>query len=247
MNSLDGAIRKLKKLGLSYTDKINVSKLPTAKTAHTVKTCAEQRAENLAILGAKKVLELCAGPSLKDLADAYDKHNIACLGNDIDSRWQREFPDYKWLIGDAITTFEHYVESSSIDTFVFAPPLSRGCTGKREDALPIDWVKPSYLDFIAAMERHPRMRARAVLVLPARCFASAWDRQQYYKLLAKIKRPYEVCSLTNKVRKYVDVYISGYVNEPKPAPVVKRHKHGAHFWSFGAAAPVGTVGVAENF
>ena len=79
----------------------NISKFSDLATANTCLSCAEQRAQNLASLGVKTVIELCVGPSLAVLESVYRKQNITVTGNDIDSRWKEYYPRGKWIIGDA--------------------------------------------------------------------------------------------------------------------------------------------------
>lgn len=81
----------------------NISRYSDLQTANTNLTCATQRAENLFILGARKVLELCVGPSLQRLELEYRKFGISCAGNDIDPRWRDFYPRGKWHIGDALS------------------------------------------------------------------------------------------------------------------------------------------------
>jgi hypothetical protein len=178
---------------------MNTSSLPDDETAQTDPECTRQRAEHLAILGAHNVLELCVGPSLRALDTAYRAHWISVVGNDIDPRWRRAYPDGSWLIGDALT-----VDWSQFDTVVFAPPLTVGCTGRREDALPISRITPSYREFLA----RPFDGLR-VMVLPARAIATPADRREFYELIAMIDGPCDVIALTagaRRIRKYVDVY-----------------------------------------
>lgn len=80
---------------------MNISTQDNEKTARTCLECASQRAENLSVLGATKVLELCVGPSLHDLEQEYAKYGITVTGNDIDPRWKDYYPSGKWVIGDA--------------------------------------------------------------------------------------------------------------------------------------------------
>lgn len=116
---------------------VNLSTVGPLATARTCVEAAWQRAEHLAILGARRVLELCVGPSIHTLRFAYDAYGIEVTGNDLDPQWR---PD---ILGDCLT-----VDWSPYDTIVFAPPLSRGCTGRRADALSVNEVTPSYEDFL---------------------------------------------------------------------------------------------------
>jgi hypothetical protein len=184
---------------------MNTSRYNDAETARTDQECAYQRAENLACLGVKSVLELCVGPSLARLWKAYKSFNIKAMGNDIDKRWAEYWPsgnpvrrkDY-WLIGDC---FE--VPWTGFDAVVFAPPLSKGCSGRREDALSIHEVFPRYTDFT----RRPFSGWRC-MTLPARSFATRQDRKEFFDLTFDLGE-IEVMPLTagwRKIRKYVDVY-----------------------------------------
>jgi hypothetical protein len=173
---------------------MNLSRYSDRKTARTNIVCARQRAENLAILGAKSVLELCVGPSLLTLSREYAKVGIKTTGNDIDPRWQRLYLSGKWIIGDA-----RKIDARSFDAVVVAPPLSRGCSGKREDALSIDEVVPSYYDFL-----HLNNRV-VVFVLPGKTLSLRSERAKLHKLLAHIG-DCEAIPLRDKVVKYLDLY-----------------------------------------
>jgi hypothetical protein len=180
---------------------INVSSSSDESTARTNIECCEQRAQNLSIFGIKAVLELCVGPSLKYLEQAYNKYNIKVTGNDIDYRWKKYYPGGKWIVGDALT-----VDLAPFDAVVFAPPLGAGCSGRRDDALSIDAVRPSYNFFNS---RLVDFFGVAVMVLPARCVATRQDRTQLHKLLNSLT-DYEVVRLTagkRNITKYVDIYI----------------------------------------
>ncbi len=179
----------------------NVSIVADEATAHTDPECARQRAENLAILGAKNVLELCVGPSLRDLELAYAEVGITVTGNDIDPRWREFHPSGRWIIGDALS-----VDTTGFDAVVFAPPLSRGCTGRREDSLCINDVRPKYRDVTSSYTNYDGI---LVLVLPARSLATSHDREQLHRLLSGLSSP-EVVPLYaghRRIRKYVDVYL----------------------------------------
>lgn len=177
---------------------MNLSTVHDDLTARTAHDCAQQRAENLAILGASRVLELCVGPSLHTLELAYDRVGIEVTGNDIDYRWREYHPGGRWIIDDCFA-----IDWDDYDAVVFAPPLSVGCTGTREDALPISKVVPRYEDFMA--KRYMGIRC---MVLPARSFATHYDRKEFFDLTFDLVNP-DVVPLTSgarKVRKYVDVY-----------------------------------------
>lgn len=161
---------------------------------------AHQRAENLAILGAKKVLELCVGPSLQSLEHAYSAHGIEVTGNDIDSRWKDYYPNGNWEICDYSK-----VDHTKYDAIVFAPPLSENCSGKREDSLSIDEVNPKYTEFMDHVKNYDGVK---VMVLPAKSVITRYDRTQLFKLLNKIPK-YDLETLTcgrRKIIKYVDIY-----------------------------------------
>lgn len=177
---------------------MNISIVENNKTAKTNIKSAMQRAENLFILGSKNVLELCVGPSLKDLEECYSKFNIKVTGNDIEKRWKEYYPKGSWIIGDCFN-----IDYSKFDTIVFAPPLSKGCTGRREDSLSIDQVFPTYNDFL--LQSHTNKLK--VLVLPGRSFATKEDRKQFYKLTSKVRK-YDLVPLTDgKIVKYWDLYV----------------------------------------
>lgn len=186
---------------------MNVSSVTSAATARTNKEAAFIRAENLAILGASNVLELCVGPSLETLEKAYSAYGIKVTGNDIETKWKDYYPKGNWLIGDALK--QNY---NQFDSVVFAPPLSRGCTGKREDSLSIDDVTPSYYKFLfeILIENYT---GNIVLVLPARCMSTKRDKEQLYKLLSFIYNNNLTCDVVQlkcgrrSIRKYVDMYL----------------------------------------
>ncbi len=156
---------------------MNLSTTTDHATARTCVECAAQRAEYIARLGVKRVLELCVGPSLRDLVEAYAVHGIQVTGNDIDERWREYYPDGSWLMGDALE-----LPYAGFDVVVFAPPLTRGCTGTREDSLRTDEVQPPYRSFI------DRLAASTigVLVLPGRAMATRRDRAATHELLGRI-------------------------------------------------------------
>lgn len=186
----------------------NTTKVHETITAHTNQNSANQRAENLAVLGSKKILELCVGPSLRDLEVAYNKFGMDVVGNDIDDRWKRFYPKGKWIIDNAFN-----VNLNPYDTVIFAPPLSKGCTGTRNDSLSIEQVNPSYYSFLDKVQKET-YNGLFVLVLPARSLSTNQDREQFYRLLNHISSmgfKVEQYSLTNgrrQIRKYVDLYCS---------------------------------------
>lgn len=175
----------------------NISAVSDSLTARTRGSCAFSRAENLASLGVKSVLELMTGPSLRTLEQAYKSLGIMKVaGNDIDPRWKKYYSVGKWIIGDA-----RKVDTSGYDAVVVAPPLSKGCSGKRSDSLSLDQVFPSYYDFLSLPNKI------IVFVLPGRTLSLKEDRKQLYKFLSKIQCHYEIVPLVDKVVKYVDVYV----------------------------------------
>jgi hypothetical protein len=184
---------------------MNTSKVSDDDTARTCEDAARQRAENLACLGAKTVLELCVGPSLEILEHYYNQVGIEVTGNDIDPRWETYYPQGNWMIGDCFSFhwYDHTPPYDAFDAVVFAPPLSKGCTGKREDALSINEVFPRYIDFM----RKPFKGIRC-MVLPARTFATRQDRKEFFDLTFDLGE-IDVVPLTagpRRIRKYVDVY-----------------------------------------
>lgn len=173
------------------------------ETANTNSVCALQRAENLFSLGVKTVIELCVGPSLQILEKCYNQFGIKVTGNDIDMRWKKFYPNGNWIIGNCME-----VERSMYDSIVFAPPLSLGCSGRREDSLKVSEVIPAYETAIDLLMRNPC--AVTVFVLPARSMSSKMDRKDTFKLLNQlnnINRKFELIPLKNKVIKYWDLYI----------------------------------------
>ncbi|MHB8407820.1 MAG: hypothetical protein ACYDHY_06855 [Acidiferrobacterales bacterium] len=183
---------------------MNTSVLSDDETARTEPEVAIRRAENLAILGVKSVLELCVGPSLKVLQAAYFDQGITCCGNDFEKRWQEYYPKGHWRIGDALAI------PWDREAVVFAPPVSRGCTGRRVDSLRIWEVKPSYSDFLKRFKED--CCKTAVLVLPARSLATRFDRKDLYRLLAragecgKVELYEQLCG-RRCIRKYVEIYL----------------------------------------
>lgn len=176
---------------------MNISTQPDSQTARTCMECAIQRAENLSVLGAKRVLELCVGPSLKALEQAYETVGIEVVGNDIDPRWEKYYPDGKWLIGDATK-----MSTKGFDAVVVAPPLSKGCSGRREDSLSLDEVTPSFYNFLEIES------PTVVYVLPGRTLSLKEDRKQLHKFLSMVKGKIEVVPLRKKVIKYLDIYVT---------------------------------------
>lgn len=176
----------------------NVSRFSDSKTASTNVPCAIQRAENLAILGVRTVMELCVGPSLERLEQAYKQYGIEVTGNDIEDRWQRFYPRGNWIIGDA-----REVDVSRFDAVVVAPPLSKNCSGLRLDSLSIEEVTPRYDSFLNLDNRV------LVFVLPGKTLSLKEDRRQLHKLLSQVTtdRNTNVVPLKNKVTKYVDLYL----------------------------------------
>jgi hypothetical protein len=194
---------------------LNLSILDDDRTARTDPDCAFQRAATLGCLGVKSVLELCVGPSLRVLEEMYARYNIVAAGNDIELRWKRYYPEGRWIIGDALT-----VDWSPFDAVVFAPPVTRGCTGRRDDSLRISEVLPRYTDFLS--RPFPGVK---VMVLPARATATSEDRREMHELLASAyDATHEVAVIPLKsgrreIRKYVDVYIYNAATPREAAPI----------------------------
>lgn len=184
----------------------NISKVQDFLTARTCVDVANQRAENLAILGVTNVIELCVGPSLKVLESCYSRYGISCSGNDIQSRWRSYYRQGRWLIGDCFKVpYEGY------DCIVFAPPLSQHCTGTRDNSLQIEEVFPKYTDFL--FKSCPSEVKVKVLVLPARSLATRYDRGQFFKLVKLCSESYNVDIFEStagrrKIRKYVELYLT---------------------------------------
>lgn len=186
-----------------------ISNFGDSETANTDERCAYQRAFYLWNLGIKNVMELCVGPSLRVLEKNYNKLEISCHGNDIDKRWKSHFSKGKWIIGDAIKVFEE--TSSKFDSFVFAPPLSSGCSGKRSDSLSINDVNPRYKTFIDKMSEID-YRGHVILTLPGRCLSTRGDRAQFFELISYIQKTYgdvRKNELIAGCRKYVDLHVVG--------------------------------------
>lgn len=168
---------------------------------------ATQRAMNLATMGVKSVLELCVGPSYEVLANAYKNVGITCIGNDIDDRWRRKYP--YWRHGDCLD-----ISWDGVDAIVFAPPLSRNCSGRREDALLINDVQPSYGHFLVKWSQQLKYNEKriAVMVLPARSLATPLDRSQLHWLIRRTSfcgptELYQQMVGRRSIRKYVELYI----------------------------------------
>jgi hypothetical protein len=184
---------------------LNISVATDNDTARTRVIVGQRRAENLAVLGIDTVVELCVGPSLKTLQEAYSYHGIKVIGNDIEERWQKYYPEGDWIIGDALS-----IPLAEFDAAVFAPPLSRNCTGFREDSLSVDEVFPSYRQFLSRVDL-PRV---TVLVLPGRSLSTKNDRMQFHSLISFITSCGFNCEVVpmkderNRISKYVDIYIS---------------------------------------
>lgn len=182
----------------------NLSLYADELTASTSVDCATQRAENMSILGVRSVLELCVGPSLSVLSAEYSRFGIRTIGNDIDSRWLKHAAHMSWRIGDCLS-----IGWDGADAVVFAPPLSKGCSGKREDALSIDAVAPSYTSFVDRFKTENV--GVGVLVLPARSLATQDDRRQLHSLLSRLNgfnaSVVPLASRKRNIRKYVDVYV----------------------------------------
>ncbi len=186
----------------------NLSKYKDFETANTHCSIASKRAANIAQFKKKDILELCVGPSLSTLEKEYKKLGLNVTGNDIEFRWKKHYPNGKWLIGNCFD-----IDWNPFDMIVFAPPLSKNCSGKREDSLMIESVNPSYYDFIKKLNKEKNKSA--IIVLPARSISTKYDRNQYYKLLSFIQRnnynikPIEMKDNKN-IRKYIDVFIDKY-------------------------------------
>jgi hypothetical protein len=184
---------------------MNLSIVDDLSTAHTDIECCQQRAEYLHILGARKVLELCVGPSLKDLETEYRKFGIDVTGNDVEERWKDLYPEGKWVIGNCME-----VDLSPYDTIIFAPPLSVGCTGKREDSLSIFEVEPKYKEFYGRLSNIGIQPRIFVMTLPGRTLSNKFDREMFYKLKAMLlvndeDYKVELMPLKKKVTKYYDL------------------------------------------
>lgn len=179
---------------------INLSKFKDEETATTCKSCSFQRAENLYLLGVKTVLELCVGPSLKQLEEAYNSFGIKVTGNDIDPRWKKYYLKGNWIIGNALELPFNII--SKFDAVIVAPPLSKNCSGRRLDSLSIDQVIPGYEQFF-----HLKNKV-LVMVLPGKTLSLKNDRDQLFKLISKIEnRKISIVPLKEKVTKYIDLYL----------------------------------------
>lgn len=178
---------------------MNTTIVPLDETARTCSEACSQRAASMWNKKVEKVMELCVGPSLKMLNLFYSYWDITCFGNDIDYRWKEAYPEGNWVIGDYKDVYLGHM-----DAVVFGPPLSRGCTGKREDSLMIDWVEPRYEDFI---EHTKNSHFWKVMVLPGRSLSTREDRNMFYKLMSKLDNPVIEMRTGKKrgITKYIDV------------------------------------------
>lgn len=174
---------------------MNISTYSDNQTANTSYGCALQRAENLAALNVKTAIELCVGPSLKILERVYSKFGISVVGNDIEPRWKKFYPKGEWIIGDA-----RAIDVSKFDAVIIAPPLSKNCSGRREDSLRLDYVFPKYESFLHLTNKV------VVYVLPGRTLSLKEDRSELYRFVSRIKKSYDIIPLIDKVIKYVDIY-----------------------------------------
>ena len=186
---------------------MNLSRYSDEETARTSENCARQRAQNLRRYGAHSVLELCVGPSLRGLENAYREVGIRCRGNDIDPRWKAVYPKGDWILGDALIV----KIPKDVDTVMFAPPLSRECSGKREDSLSIFKVVPSYTSFM--LRDFPENVLRVCLCLPGRTFSTRKDRGDFYCLYSFLQRlpefhRIEWDEIEEGCTKYVDICVS---------------------------------------
>ena len=103
------------------------------------------------------------------------------------------------MIGDALD-----LDVSGFDAIIFAPPLSMGCSGSREDSIPLEQVNPLYRSFLQTYRGYTGVKA---MVLPGRTLSLRHDRDELYKLLNDIP-DYELVPLRDKVVKYVDIYMA---------------------------------------
>ena len=186
---------------------VNISRYSDGETANTNYRCALQRAVSVHGAlgpGRKSILELCVGPSLPALNNVYKSiMDVDVWGNDIDPRWNK---GSNWLPGDAIKVFK--ANHHRFDAVVFAPPLSRECSGERGDSLQIFDVRPGYYAFTsAAME--VGFNGIMVLVLPGRSLSTKDDRRQFFHLKQVLEKTHTVKEfpLVDGCTKYVDLHL----------------------------------------
>jgi hypothetical protein len=98
------------------------------------------------------------------------------------------------------------------DAVVFAPPLSRGCSGRREDSLAVKNVTPSYWDFIGSLHHRAGPRTTTVVfTLPGRASVLRADRAAMHELVARLWDAWGPVSIEprrderGRVVKYVDL------------------------------------------
>ena len=192
----------------------NTSLYPVNKTAKTHELCLQQRIQNVKSIFPEVnfVLETCAGISSVKIAKAYKEAGYQISTNDIDSRYKKHEPNM--IVGNALT-----LDFSSYDLVVFAPPLSKGCSGRREDSLSIYEITPSYESFLDRAFHFKNLKGVG-LVLPGKTFSSASDTAQFYQLIRSIyfgfasfypSATYHQRELKVKgCTKYVDLYLRFY-------------------------------------
>ncbi len=191
---------------------MNLSALPIEDTASTHPEVAHARALHAHHCGVKTVLELCVGPSAPVLHEAYRQVGISPLFNDIDPRWSASFPEYQWVGRDCFAAAHFCLRAGPLlDLVVFAPPLSAGCTGTREDSLMIEEVVPSYWAWLRLLADLPA-RPLTCTVLPARSLSTRHDKAQFYALREGFYKlgPPEVIERTvgaRQIRKYVEIWL----------------------------------------
>lgn len=189
----------------------NTSRYAVTSTATTNQDCIDQRIQNIkrAFPSSLKIIETCAGISSVFLKESYREAGFHITTNDIDPRYQRYEKDM--VIGDVLS-----LDFSSYDVVVFAPPLSRGCSGNREDSLMIEEVRPSYREFLANTIFLENLQG-ICLVLPGRTFSTARDKEQFYSLVSCIYnlfsshqpngQAFEKKLVVKRCTKYVDLYL----------------------------------------
>jgi hypothetical protein len=184
----------------------NISTISLDETARTSQAVAASRAKSLHQKQCSTVIELCVGPSLKVLEKEYSRYGIKTTGNDIDIRWTNFYKKGNWIIGDALE-----LDLTRFDAAVFAPPLTRGCTGRREDSLAISQIHPKYEEFLTKAVDHLPCKY-LVLVFHGRVLSLRSDKSYLYKLFNMaydigFTNIVERKDAKNKVTKYIDMEI----------------------------------------
>ncbi len=94
---------------------------------------------------------------------------------------------------------------------MFAPPLSKGCSGKREDSLSPLSVQPSYFSFLESFKKSNINQA--IMVLPGRSLSTKQDRREAHFVMNKASEVGIVKAhplVVKGVLKYLDLEITKF-------------------------------------